>query len=204
MSPERFSPDPLDAAKLTQNDAFYRECLHGLLEVGAALAANLPNQAKAAAYIEAKSAEPPSFDAMAAFERVARAMRLTILLARSLAEPPPVPRSHRQSTAATPNLAGTAQASPPEHAERAEQPERAERPEIVERVEDIAGRSPADVIAEVTRDLGIPNPWQPRPAADLPTRTAGSVAPARPRAEYVGADPSTPRRPNRPARPPDG
>ena len=180
MSPTWFSTDPFTPAELAQNDRFYLAFLHGLLPVGAALAADLP--------VQAKAQPAKACDLAAAFDRVASAMRRTVLLARSLAEPPPRPAGHRTMRTTT------APAEPPPHpptdqapgAGPSNRPDPVERLEQLDRLDDISGPVP-EVIAGIARDLGVPSPF----AAPNPPGARYRHRPAAPYAE----PPSGPHRP---------
>ena len=79
-------PDPLQQAEDTQ---LYRHILHKLLHIGTDLANILHGQAIAHAHAAMQHPTPPkpSMDPATAFDRIARAIRRTITLARSLNEP---------------------------------------------------------------------------------------------------------------------
>ena len=203
MSPDAFPAEPAPAAALAQNDNMYRAYLHNLLAIGDGLANALAAQAHHAAqarFIDpaAPACDAPACDAIEAFDRIARAMRRTILLARSLAEPPPTPRHAPQTPARAQTTAITPRSRDPGDAERPERPER------IDALDDISGPVP-EIIAEIAADLGVPTPWQARPANSLPTATAEPAA--RP-LHYANPQPPTAARLIRPVPtatpPPDG
>ena len=190
MEPHHYLAEPFTAPELVQNDRFYLQLLHGLLKVGATVAEDLPAQAR----------RQPAFDPADAFDRVSRAMRRTILLARSLAEPPP--RARRSM----PGAATPAPQQDQPRAERAEPQERPERRECIDRLDapdrldDVSGALP-EVIAAITRDLGIP---APPPAPPMPQAAAQPAAPAaegQAATRYPNAPPFRPTRRPSPAGP---
>ena len=96
-------PDPIQQAEDAQ---LYRHVLHKLLHLGTDLIHIL--QAQATAHAHAAMQEPtppkPSTDQATAFDRIARTIRRTITLARSLNEPAAPAPAHtaRHSAAARP------------------------------------------------------------------------------------------------------
>ncbi len=79
-------PDDRQTGDQTAEDAlYYRGVLHQLIDMGLDLAKNVHQQATTQApEPDTKPAPDPSF----AFDRISRAIRRTIALARTLAEPP--------------------------------------------------------------------------------------------------------------------
>ena len=195
MSPNWFTAEPATPAALVQNDNCYRQYLHNLLAVGDSLATALPELARTA-----KPANPAAaaLDLATAFDRIACAMRRTILLARSLAEPPLTTR-HAPQAAAHPRAADrTRHSAVPERPDPPDRPDRIDKLDRIDTLDDISGPI-AELIAEIAADLGVPNPWQPAPDADFPTATAQPGA--RP-ADPAGSPPAASARTDHPATPP--
>ena len=167
-----------------QDAAHHRDILNALIDQGAALAARI--HATATAATTPGSALP---EATIAFDRIARAVRRTIALARHIATSP-------VTTAATPDKRtktrthliravedaidrqhrvydGNAQELQAELAERLEDPEL----EL-----DLQGPDIDDVIQEICRDLGIAHQsrayiWRRRTPADLKDLRTRAAAP---------------------------
>ncbi len=81
-----------DDARATERDAdtaYYRAVLHELIEIGATLARTLPQQATQPPAPEAAPTPATTADLAAAYERLTRALRRTIALARALDQPAP-------------------------------------------------------------------------------------------------------------------
>ena len=171
--------------------------LHELIDLGADLARTLQRAAKAQAESQP---EPGAPDLVLAFDRVARTVRRTVLLARSLAEPPrPIPPAKQPAQPAPPDPVAARRTIirriedsfnariEPEHADalHAEMLERLERPEFAT---DLATRPLDDIILELRRDLGLANPpgvppWRRRTPADIEalcTRAAGHPSTRKP------------------------
>ena len=210
------STDP-DHNQDAEDDLFYRDTLQELVLVGATLARLLQTQAiaDAQAAVQGMAPSTPLGDHAATFDRISRAVRRTITLARSLREPPPPARApaHPSAAARTPTLpeAGEDAASHPAAApgrEDAKAPNEApsadlrdrreardrDRPDRPDRDapdhdEDDTGRPPAAVIADIRRDFGLDTP----PGADAWTRRtpADTMQPCTRAAAPGGAAPSS-------------
>ena len=150
----------------------------------------------------------------AAFDQIARAVRRSITLARSLDRPlPPTrdPAHHRTAArqriirdvedrigrATDPDACDTSATAADLHAELRD---RLDAPDLDD---DLATRPIPDIITEICRDLGLaspPNdtPWKRRTPADLAQLHARAAAPSRPGAEA----PRTTPQPAPPAHPP--
>ena len=208
-------PDPGQQAEDAQ---LYRHVLHGLLHIGTDLARLLHQQAVAHAQAAMQDPAPPgpSTDQATAFDRIARAIRRTITLARSLNEPlAPAPdrtarpgaaartptlhetgqgaAGHPSATpAATPGRDDSADASSADLHGHPEVPDR-DAPDRDEddRDEDDTGCPPAAVIAEIRRDLGLDT----SPGAGAWTRRnpAGTAQPGTQAAAPGGAAAGAPR-----------
>ena len=165
MSPQPAQPNHAD---------YYRQVLHELIDIGADLARILHAQAKAAVAAEAPGpAEPPS-DALqpappptppldTAFDRIARAVRRSIMLARALDAPPrprpandeaPTPiAARRRIVRAVEDAIQAAADNDRAEALRREAQDRLDAPDLDE---DILSRPVNDIIAAICADLGLP------------------------------------------------
>ncbi len=76
-------------AERDADTAYYRAVLHELIEIGATLARTLPQQATQPPAPEAAPTPATTADLAAAYERLTRALRRTIALARALDQPAP-------------------------------------------------------------------------------------------------------------------
>ena len=142
--------------------------------------------------------------ATVAFDRIARAVRRTVHLARHLRERPDAATAARRRTIR--EVEDTINRRPPgEEPERlhAELRERLDSPELEN---EFATRPTADIIADILRDLGLaaipghPNPWTRRTPADI--RALNARATRAPRHHVMpGLDPGIHAVPPSPARP---
>ena len=200
----------------------YAEVLHELITMGTDLARLLHGQATAQAQAAQQGTQPqpapapapgaPVPDTLAtltaAFNCTARAVRRGVLLARTLAnpiQPAPDPAAHRaaarkrilrevEDTIQRPtagnerNRDGSGDAGL-----HAELRDRLDSPDLDD---DIAGRSTADIITEICRDLGLnahpgTRPWKRRTPDDIRQLCARAAAPSAVRPP--GAGPQEPR-----------
>jgi hypothetical protein len=203
---------------------YYRHVLHDLIDMGAGLARLLHQQATAAAQAAPQGpaplpAPPPAPDALisiaAAFDRIARAVRRSIALARSLANPVPPARDPAQHRATVRKrilreVEDTIQRTAPgsdnaafddvdadvdeasAEALTAELYDRLDAPDLDD---DISHRPVADIITEICRDLGLAalsgaHPWKRRTPQDLEQLCARAAASSR--ARQPGAGPLVP------------
>ena len=178
-----------------QDAAHHRDILNTLIDQGAALAARI--HATATAATTPDSALP---EATIAFDRIARAVRRTIALARHIATPPAATAGSPATTAATPATTPDARTKTRTHLIRAVedaidrqhrvydgnaqelQAELAERLEDPELELDLQGRDIEEVIQEICRDLGIAHQarsyiWRRRTPADLKDLRTRAAAP---------------------------
>lgn len=189
------------ARQRAEDAQYYREVLHKLIALGSDLAAAVVRQATAEpgptmiedAAGQRASQRAPCPDPSIAFDRIARAVRRTIALARKLSEPDRAPPRGKQ-------VAQTAQQGAQESPQHARQRHLAARKRIIGAVEDTIRRHAegadaealyadlyerlddpdldadieqlllADVIAALCRDLGLAglpdsHPWKPRTPA---------------------------------------
>ncbi len=196
---------------------YYRHVLHDLIDMGTGLARLLHQQATAQAQAApqdpAPQPAPPSApDALtsiaAAFDRIARAVRRSIALARSLADPVPPARDPAQHRAATRKrilrevedaiqrtVPGSDNADADEARAESLTAELHDRLDAPDLDEDISHRPVADIITEICRDLGLAalpgtHPWHRRTPKDLEQLCARAAAPSRFR--QPGAGPLVP------------
>jgi hypothetical protein len=220
-------PDPVDHASPTQvsqrdEDAeYYREVLHELIELGADLARAVHRQAATTQPVTAPEhedasqpapAQAPASDPTIAFDRIARAIRRTIALARTITEPasPSTAQgAHQRRLSARKRIIRDVEDAIQRRASGAEadalHAEFSERLDDPDLDDDIDGQPVADIIAAICRDLGIAalpgtHPWKrrtPRDVRDLCARAAGPRTPqprparpkARPTAPPTSGDP---------------
>ena len=214
------------------NTEGYRQVLHDLVAMGTDLARLLHSQATAHSAQQAvpyptqqatntqqptEAPPAPASDALIsltlAFDRIARAVRRSILLARSLAapiQPTPDPAQHRAATRrriirevedAIQRTASTPSNGPdgPETLQ-AELRDRLDTPDLND---DIGTRPAADIISEICRDLGLvappggAHPWKRRTPEDITQLCAAAAAPSgarQPGAYQPSITPQTPKR----------
>ena len=189
---------PTDPGQQAEDTGFYRQVLHDFITIGADLARTLHQQATTPAPAPQHpkpTPKPPATplpEIIAAFDRLARAVRRSILLARSLATPPPPardPAAHR--TAARKQViravedaiqrasqhAHDAQSHDAAEALTAELHDRLDAPDLDD---DLATRPIADIITEIRRDLGLASPPGDTPGAAEPPPTSPNSKPAPP------------------------
>ena len=181
----------------------YRAVLHDLIGMGAGLARLLHAQANHQAEAARAAVPPPPTPAMPyeppattlvtltnAFDRISRAVRRCIALAERLAHPPAPARdpAHTRTTARKHILRAVEDtihraANEGDRAEtlRAELRDRLDTPDLDW---DFATRPIPDIIAEITRDLGLATPpggarpWPRRTPADLQDLHTRAAAPS--------------------------
>jgi hypothetical protein len=209
MSIQPASAEPESAADYAVADSlYYRSVLHELIEIGAGFARQVQQQAQAetvAPECGADAAVAP--DLTAQFDRVARTIRRTIILARAVAEPLPVRAGTGDARRRAAIRASTARAVPGANAGDVEAAEGSEvgslRCEVGDRMErpemgDAVDHRPVDqIIAEIRRDLGLA-PMVPTPRDSVaPGGAAASLSPdavsVEPAAEGQAAPDSTER-----------
>ena len=186
----------------------YREVLHDLIGMGTALARRLHDQAIAPAPrpAPAPAAPSPAPDLIAlatAFDRIARAVRRSIALARTLAQPiAPAqdPAAHR-AAARKRILREVEDAIQRRHHEgdtaedlNAELRDRLDGPDLDD---DLATRPTPDIIAEICRDLGLAalpgtDPWKRRTPADIRMLCTRAAATNRPEPLPTPSTPNPP------------
>ena len=203
-----FTP-PTNAQRRADETEFYRRILHDIIQMGADILRVLHWQATQPDLNPTAAAPDPSV----AFDRVARAVRRTVALARKLDEPIAPPRA--ASTARTPPNAVERRTDeePGEAGAAAERERLADPADVADPVDDPMQRPMAEIVDEISRDIGavdeagIPT-WRrhlvtdPEPAPDEPSSQnashqswtppgAPAQPPARPRPSppHTGADP---------------
>ena len=213
----RSNPLPPDAAP-TSDTEYYRRVLHDLIDMGAALARQVHDQAITPAATPAitPGTQPDTKpDATIPFDRIARAVRRTIALARTL-DLPALACTHAAHTQATSIQAARTQAarkrilrdvedaiqrttaspaaspaaSPPSaEALHAELLDRLDGPDLDA---DITHWPLPQIIADICRDLGLasalgaPRPWKRRTPQDIAQLCARAATdPPAPRPEQL-------------------
>ena len=199
----------------------HREALDALITMGTDFARLLHQQATTQAAVQPGAPAPHPTPAPApatlitlasAFDAIARAVRRTILLARTLDQPvPPAKDPARRRAAARKQVIREVEdaihraANPDSDTAESLTAELRDRLDAPDLDDDLADRPTADIIAEICRDLGLAaplgtSPWRRRTPADLQALNASAAAPTRPR--HPGAAPSNPT-PSPTHRPPD-
>ena len=165
MKPQLAMPEPTDAADRQAEDAeYYRRVLHEFIEMGAELARLFVQDAKAV--VEPKQPHAgmgavPSAGAgpaiAIAFDRVARAVRRSIMLARQLDQPVPAAESRRQAARnrVIRAVEDAARREPDRDGADSLDAERRERMELPEQGDDIDHQSIDEIFADICRDLGL-------------------------------------------------
>jgi hypothetical protein len=156
----------------------YLQILHELLAIGTEVARTIGAQARAQNQAQAAPDSEPAPDLTIPFDRIARAIRRTIVLARKLAEPQLAqsaqPAPHR--IAARKRILREVEDAIQRKARDAEaaslQTELLERLDSPDLDEEIDHRPTAEIIADICRDLGIAHPpgshpWKRRTPADI-------------------------------------
>ncbi len=216
------NPGPQHAGPNTQA---HRQVLNDLITMGADLARFLHGQAAVHTAQQAVPHPAPAPDVLIpltlAFDRIARSVRRSILLARSLARPvPPAPDPAQaaaqaraaarrqviravedaiQRTSRTRDGVSSSQDGRSDGQDSAEtlQAELRERLDAPDLDDDICLRPAADIINEIRRDLGLAalpgtHPWKRRTPDDIRQLCAQAAAPSR--APQHSAEPQGPDR----------
>ena len=160
----------------------HREILNDLIDMGHAMARRIHAKAMAeppAPTPEAPAAEP---DLTVPFDRIARAIRRTILLVRTLDAPPPArtPRAagRRRILRTVEDIIARDAPTGTRDALQTELHERIERPDLAETIDDDIdqGRSIYDIVGELCDDLGLATPGMPARKRRTPTDIATLIA----------------------------
>ncbi len=209
MSPTPSPPEPANDAGPTQasqrdEDAqYYRQILHELVEIGADLARTLHRQATTQSAAPEQAGQPAPApiaapDPSIAFDRIARTIRRTIALARTLtdpAQPRPAQGTHQRRLAARKQIIraveDTVQRRTKDTEAEALHAEFYERLDDPDLDDDIDTLPVADLIKAICRDLGIEHhpgthPWKRRTPQDVRALCvrAAQPTPAQPRTTY--------------------
>ena len=186
------NPTPTPTQAVQDNDAYYQSILHTLIEGGAAIAARV--QAHATAATTPDSALP---EATVAYDRIARAVRRTVALARHIAAHPARDPAHNpaatRTTARAQLIRGVEDAIHVKQRHDRDTDTGTLHAELAERLEDpeldldLQGRPIEDVIEDICRDLGIAKQgrsytWQRRTPNDIRHLRARAAAPPAPQA----------------------
>jgi hypothetical protein len=185
------TPPPNPPATESEPDAeaaAFRQALHELIGIGMDIARALRQQAIASP--EAPGPEPaitaPQADIGTAYDRVSRAIRRSMLLARRLGEPQAEPAQARHRVAARRRILREVEdtiqrrtAEPEASDLHAELLDRLDSPELEE---EIADRPTAEIIEDICRDLGIAaypgtHPWKRRTPDDIASLCARAARP---------------------------
>jgi hypothetical protein len=230
VEPEN-APDQPTSDQQAQDAQYYRFVLHDLIDMGTELARMVHRQALSQAKATTLSTDPhidqtsnnatavlgnehpplPSQDLVAAFDRIARAIRRTIVLARKVAMPPPPPGDPARSTNEQHRTSArkriirevedAIQRAARDNEAEALHAEFSERLDAPDLDDDIDHRPAADIIAEICRDLGIAarpgtHPWKRRTPQDVAALSARAAMPrATPRPVAPGKQPLPPPHP---------
>ena len=191
MRTQPLSAEPFDAHDQRAADAqYYRGVLHALIDMGADLARLVHDQAKAQAEAAA-AAEPgaePAPDATVAFDRVARAVRRTVMLARTLDEPAPGAADDRGQQRIAARKLIIRRVEDAIHREAKGSERESLHAELLERLDapdlddDIRTLPIGTIIDEIRTDLGLCSGidtglWKRRTPADIATLYARAAAP---------------------------
>ncbi len=196
MPVQPISPQPRDAASPgAENTDYYRRALHELIDMGVSMARLFHDQAVAQAEAAApdtgaQTAPTPAPGLAAAFDRVSRAVRRTVLLARHLDAPLPAhsgtdPAKRREAArrriirAVEDRIDREARGEREAERMHAELLERLDSPDLDD---DIEGRPVTDIIIEIFNDLGFDapgaSPWKRRTPADVAVLSARAAKPS--------------------------
>ena len=169
------------------DDAYYRAVLHDLIDRGQDLARRLHERATAQLEATPEPGTPEPQDPTIAFDRVARAIRRTIALARHIAAGPARPTQHDRTTARAKIIRAVEDHIDRKRRRDPDQDTESLRNELAERLEDpdldrdLAARPVEEIIEEIARDLGIAQQarswiWKRRTPADIATLKTQAAA----------------------------
>jgi hypothetical protein len=185
-----------------ESTGFYLQVLHELINMGTDLARAVHQQATADAGEDTTVAAEAALDPTIAFDRIARTIRRTIVLARHVAEPLPeraVSHAAQHRTAARKQIIravedaiqSRARSTGPSTAWLNDEEAGGLHAELMDRLDgpDLDGfaldRPVADLIADICRDLGLAaapgtHPWKRRTPEDVAALCARAAAPRPP------------------------
>ncbi len=185
------NPTPTPQTQQTEDAQFYRNTLHKLIDLASNIAQSLHDEAteKLATYAPRRTPEETQALTLA-FDRIARCIRRTILLAQHVTKPPRPELKPREAARKRilREVEDAIQRDAPAKKAAAlhtELLERLDAPELAESLDDdIAARPVDEIIADIIRDLGLAaspgtHPWQRRTPKDIATLNARAAAPPR-------------------------
>ena len=184
------TPIPNQEPHSTQTQ-HHRDVLNDLVDMGHAMARRI----HASAMAEPATPEDPAADLTIPFDRIARAVRRTLILVRTHDAPSPVrtPRasSRRRILRTVEDIIARKAPADTRDALQAELHERVERPDLAESIGDDIdhGRSIHDIIGELCDDLGLATPGMPARKRRTPADIATLIARAAPRTAVSRANP---------------
>ena len=200
--PTHTNPTP-GPGQQAEDAQYYRQVLHDVIGMATDLARTLHAQATTLPPPRPTTGQaPPSTpEIAAAFDRIARAIRRSITLARHLNDPiKPAPDPAHHRAAARAQVIRTVEdrihrsAHEGDRAESltAELRDRLDGPDLDA---DLATRPVPDILTEICRDLGLASPlgdtpWRRRTPADLAELRARAAAPSRPGPAAVTPQPT--------------
>ncbi|MGI4953947.1 MAG: hypothetical protein ACRYGM_19270 [Janthinobacterium lividum] len=194
--------------------AYYREILHGLIALGNDIAHHLHTEITARPNPQALPAADdtprprPVAEAVAAFDRVVRAIRRTIHLAQHLARDAssgPAAQQERARIASRKQILRTVEDTITRTRTETEQEslhqELRDRLDAPDLEDEIADRPTIEIINDILRDLGLAavpgcaNPWTRRTPTQAASLTARAAQPPRPKPKSPRPNPDPPPRP---------
>ena len=203
---------PNDPGQQAADTDYYRQALHNFIDMGTDLARLVHGQATAQAQAAQPGTALPGPEVITAFDRLARAVRRSIMLARKLAEPPAPakdPAHHR--AAARKRIIREVEDAIQRHSHATDSADDADpaslTTELHDRLDtpdldrDLTTRPIADIITELCRDLGLAAlpgtaPWRrrtPQDIQDLNARAAAQPGAAPPSPKPQAPNPQPPR-----------
>ena len=190
-------PLPTQPDDREQDALYYRRILHDVIDMAVDLAR-----------IAHRDAMAPTPDPTLAFDRIARTIRRTVALARSLHEPPPAAAKTPHREIARRRILREVEDAIQRHESgaraaslHAEALERMDGPDLDD---DIAHTPIGQIITDICRDLGLhapgtPHPWKRRTPTDIATLNAQAARPPLPeRSGPAQPEAATPWRPTNP------
>ena len=202
VQPTHTNPTP-DPGQQAEDAQYYRQVLHDVIGMATDLARTLHAQATTPPRPTPAQAPPNTIEIAAAFDRIARAIRRSITLARHLNDPiKPAPDPAHHRAAARAQVIRTVEdrihraAHEGDRAESltAELRDRLDGPDLDD---DLATRPTPDIIAEICRDLGLAalpgtDPWKRRTPADIRMLCTRAAATNRPEPLPTPSTPNPP------------
>ncbi len=152
-------PSAIDQA--SHDAAYYRRVLHDLIDVGVELVRELPRQAVPGDGVQNRPQDGAEVEPSLAYDRLTRAVRRSIMLARAIAEREAVPGQARAPRRAEMKrrviraVEDVIQRETDEAAGERLEAELLERVDSPEMEEDLDTRPVGEIITEICRDLGL-------------------------------------------------